>query len=167
MKASIFVTLAAISVCGCNSISVKPGTMTPGETVYADRGGFTMARSIKTELERRGYRVVVGSAKTATARRETETGMTPDSVKIPTSVRYYVSVSERREFIRPIWCVFNGMWWWNFNVSISDQNTGEELMTWRGRGCADSSMRLLRKNLNKLETQTNEQQYDKQHTGNS
>ena len=50
-----------------------------------------------------------------------------------------------------MWCIFNGFWWWNFNVSIADQKTGEELLTWRGRGCANSSVRLLNKILDDME----------------
>lgn len=131
--------------------------MTPGETIYADRGGYTMRRSIKNELERRGYKVVVGKAVSNREWPDDGTTMELNTVRVPTDARYYVKVNERSEKFRPIWCALNGVWWWNFNVSIADQKTGEELMTWRGRGCADSSMRLLRRTLNKMEKQ-NEQQ---------
>ena len=144
MKNTIFFAGAACLLTACNSISVKPETMITNQTVYADRGGFGMKRSIKNELERRGYKVLVGKAVSA---REIDI----DSPRIPGNARYYVHVSERDEKFRPVWCAFNGVWWWNFSISVADQKTGEELMTWRGRGCADSSMRLLRKTLDKLE----------------
>lgn len=144
MKNTIFFAMAAISLAACNSIYTKPGTMHRGEIVYTDRGGYTMRRSIKNELEQRGYKVVVGKAVSA---REIDI----ESPRIPANARYYVHVSEREEKFRPVWCAMNGVWWWNFNVSIADQKTGEELMTWRARGCADSSMRLLRRTLDKLE----------------
>lgn len=157
MKHIIFSVAATVLLAGCNSISLKPNTMTKGETVYADRGGFTMRRSIKNELEQRGYKVVVGKALASRDLQYNDIGLEIESYRVPADARYYVKVSERSEKFRPIWCALNGVWWWNFNVSIADQHTGEELMTWRGRGCADSSMRLLRRTLNKMERQ-NEQQ---------
>ena len=51
----------------------------------------------------------------------------------------------------PIWCIFNGFWWWHFNVSIADNKTGEELLNWSGRGCRNSSIRKLNRYLEKLE----------------
>lgn len=144
MKNTVLFAGMACILAACNSVSVKPETMITNQTVYADRGGFGMKRSIKDELERRGYNVVVGKAVSA---REIDI----DSPRVPSNARYYVHVSERDEKFRPIWCSLNGIWWWNFNVSIADQKTGEELMTWRGRGCADSSIRLLRRTLDKLE----------------
>ena len=143
---SIF-TLAVI-LTGCNSISIKPGTMQPNTTVYTDRGGFTMRRSIKDELERRGYNVLVGTVQN----NKTSADNSEEFSRVPKNARYFIKVSERSEKFRPIWCIFNGVWWWNFNISVADQKTGTELMTWRGRGCADSSMRLLRLTLNQLET---------------
>lgn len=151
MKAAIVMACAAFSLCACNSITVKQNTMEPDNKIYADRGGFTMQRSIKDELERRGYDVVVGKALKSRAYYNDESELEIETANIPSDARYYVKVHERREKLRPFWCALNGFWWWNFNVSIADQKTGEELMTWRGRGCADSSMRLLRRTLNKLE----------------
>jgi len=151
MKKTIFYMFMITLLAGCNSITVKPGTMMPGEKVYADRGGFTMRRSIKNELERRGYTVVVGKGLSSREWTEDGTEYDEERVSIPKNVKYYVKVKERHEYLRPIWCALNGFWWWNFNVSVADQETGRELMTWRGRGCADSSMRLLRKSLDKLE----------------
>ncbi|MDE6481729.1 MAG: hypothetical protein K2L25_02825 [Alphaproteobacteria bacterium] len=157
MRNTIFLTAATILLAGCNSIHVSPGTMTPAETVYADRGGYTMRRSIKIELERRGYNVVVGKAISNRDWSDGGSDLEIETSRVPNQARYYIKVKERDEKFRPIWCVFNGIWWWNFNVSIADQSTGKELMTWRGRGCADSSMRLLRRTLDKMERQ-NEQQ---------
>lgn len=157
MKHGLVLVLACGAVAACNSITVKPGTMEPDQKVYTDRGGYTMRRSIKNELERRGYHTVVGRA---TSNRDWSDGgreLEIESTRVPADARYYVKVRERDEKFRPVWCSLNGFWWWNFNVSIADQETGEELMTWRGRGCADSSMRLLRRTLDKLEKK-NEQQ---------
>lgn len=125
--------------------------------IDADRGGYTMRRSIKIELERRGYNVVVGKAISNRDWSDGGSDLEIETSRVPNQARYYVKVKERDEKFRPIWCALNGVWWWNFNVSIADQSTGKELMTWRGRGCADSSMRLLRRTLDKMERQ-NEQQ---------
>ena len=146
---------ALLSVTACNSIYVKPASIDQTQTVYADRGGFGMRRSIKERMESRGYNVVVG---TATASRDvianTE-NLEMDSVSVPHDARYIVKVSERREVFNPFWCPFNGFWWWNFNVSISDQETGAELMSWRGRACQNSALRMLDDILDEME-QTNE-----------
>ena len=146
---------ALLSVTACKSIYVKPVSIDQTQTFYADRGGFGMRRSIKERMESRGYNVVVG---TATASRDvianTE-NLEMDSVSVPHDARYIVKVSERREVFNPFWCPFNGFWWWNFNVSISDQETGAELMSWRGRACQNSALRMLDDILDEME-QTNE-----------
>lgn len=111
-----------------------------------------MRRSIKERLEGRGYKVIVGKTKS-----NQSLGIDNESIDMDANdtmhARYVVKVSERREFFGWFWCPFNGFWWWNFNVSIADQKTGEELMTWRGRGCANSSLRKLDRVLNELEEQ--------------
>ena len=125
--------------------------MEPGATVYADRGGYGMSRSIREVLEKRGYDVNVGKMRTSYDRHNDEDMMNVLSSIVPANVKYVVSVQERREKFNPFWCPLNGFWWWNFNVSITDQKTGDEIMTWRGRGCANSSIRKLNDILDKLE----------------
>lgn len=143
--------LIALALAGCNSIYVKPGTLDTTKTFYADRGGYTMRRSIKQQMEARGYNVVVGTAKSATHLDDGAEGIEIDSAGVPNDARYIVKVNERREMFNPFWCPLNGFWWWNFNVSIADQKTGQELMTWRGRGCSHSSLRKLNKILEQME----------------
>ena len=125
--------------------------MEPGATVYAQRGGYTMRRSIKEALESRGYTVMIGKLKNSTYLEGENFHGDIERNEIPRNVRYVVKVAERREKFNPFWCPFNGFWWWNFNVSIADQKTGDEIMTWRGRGCANSSIRKLNDILDKLE----------------
>ena len=127
--------------------------MEPGVKVYAVRGGYGMKRSVKMELEKRGYDVSVGKLSSAGSG-DSESSLSSyeyDRSQIPNDVKYTVRIYERSETLRPIWCLFNGFWWWNFNVSIADQKTGEEILAWRGRGCANSSMRRLNRILKKLE----------------
>ena len=144
----IFIFLSMfLMLCGCNSIYVKPGTMEPESKVFATRGGYSMRRSIKQKLEDRGFGVTVGKATYI----DDGEHFSSERANVPADVKYVVRVIERSEWIAP-WCVFNGFWWWNFNVSIADQKTGEEIMTWRGRGCAKSSMRKLDRVLDKLVT---------------
>ena len=57
--------------------------------------------------------------------------------------------SVNSERFRPIWCVFNGFWWWRFYVSIVEQQTGDEILTWTGRGCANSTIRKMENILDK------------------
>lgn len=136
-----------IPLTACNSVYLKPNTMDAKSTIYADRGGYTMRRSVKETLEGRGYTVLVGTVES----NEMSEMIDRDKTKVPTDTKYVVKVSERSEKFRPIWCALNGFWWWNFNMSIADQKTGTEIMTWRGRGCANSSIRMLNRILDKLE----------------
>ena len=54
--------------------------------------------------------------------------------------------------------MFNGFWWWNFNVSIIDRTNNNEILSWRGRGCQNSSLRKLNDILDELEIKKNESQ---------
>lgn len=147
----LFCFIVLLSLTGCNSVYVKPNTLDKDQVVYADRGGYSMRRSIKQTMEERGYNVVVGKAKESKEWNDTDGDSEIDTTTIPTNARYVIKVKERSEVFRPVWCVFNGFWWWNFNVSIADNITGNEIMTWRGRGCANSSIRKLNKILDKIE----------------
>ncbi|MBO4480337.1 MAG: hypothetical protein J5742_01780 [Alphaproteobacteria bacterium] len=132
-------------VTACNSVYVKPGTMETGSIVYAKSNGYSMKRSIKENLSNRGYDVRVGKLR-KTYGDDTD----KESLELPTNVKYVVRVTEREEIFMP-WCIFNGFWWWNFNVSIADQKNGQEILSWRGRGCQNSSLRKLDDILDKLE----------------
>lgn len=150
----LFLLVAVLTLAACNSVYIKPSaTLNKNQTIYAQRGGYSMRRSIKERLEDRGYRVVVGKAKfnrVLGVDNENWESMDIDASDTM-NARYIVKVSERRESFAWYWCPFNGFWWWNFNISIADQKTGQELMTWRGRGCANSSLRKLDNVLDELE----------------
>ena len=146
-----FLILPILLLAACNSVYVKPNTMEPGSKVYSERGGFSMERSIKETLEKRGYDVNVGKMRSSYNRNTDDGTLNVKSSEVPADVKYVIEVEERRELFIPFWCPFNGFWWWNFNVSIADQQTGEEIMTWRGRGCANSSVRKLNDILDEME----------------
>ena len=152
VKNGLLVLGALVALTACNSVYVKPNSMEPGTKVHALYGGYSMRRSIKERLEERGYQVMIGHKVYA---RETISDdgelIEIDSYRIPKDVRYDITVRERREYFNPFWCAFNGFWWWNFNVSIMDRKDGAELMTWRGRGCANSSLRKLNNILDEME----------------
>ena len=137
----------ALTLCSCNSIYYKPHTLDKTQTVYATRGGFSMQRSIKQTMEERGYKVHVGTLKTE----KENDDLNLHTFEIPNNAKYVVYVKERKEILRPVWCMFNGFWWWNFNVSITEKKTGNEIMSWRGRGCQNSSLRKLNEILTDLE----------------
>ena len=147
--------LLSLFLTACNTAYVKPNTLEQGATVYAPRGGFGMAKSIKEEMEKRGYKLNIGKLKHVSEIGDKEIyQITKDS-------KYAVNVKERTETFRPIWCVFNGFWWWNFNVSIIQRDNNNEILSWRGRGCANSSIKRLNKLLDELEIKsenTSEQQ---------
>ena len=141
---SIFVCLM---LAACNSIYYKPHTLDKDALIYAPRGGYSMQRSIKQTMEERGYKVHVGTLKNE---RQSE-DLDFQTFEIPNNAKYVVYVKERKEVLRPVWCLFNGFWWWNFNVSITEKGVGKEIMSWRGRGCQNSSIRKLNKILEELE----------------
>ena len=134
-------------LCGCNSIYMKPHTLDKTQPVYAQRGGYSMQRSIKQTMEERGYNINVGTLKTTKESEDVDF----QTFEVPKNAKYVIHVNERKEILRPIWCVFNGFWWWNFNVSITEKSTGKEIMSWRGRGCQNSSIRKLNNILDELE----------------
>ena len=147
-----FLILPILLLAACNSVYVKPNAhIDKTAVVYAQRGGYTMSRSIKEALEERGYNIIVGKLKNNTNLGNEDFDGDVERNEIPYNARYVIKTSERREKFNPFWCSFNGFWWWNFNVSIADQKTGEEIMTWRGRGCAHSSIEKLNKILDELE----------------
>ena len=143
----MFSILLCLILCGCNSVYYKPNTLDANAVIYTPRGGYSMKRSVKQVMEERGYTINVGSLQKV---KEAD----PDDTEvflIPHNVRYAVRVAERKVILRPIWCMFNGFWWWNFSMSITDKNTKEEILSWRGRGCANSSVRKLNDILDELE----------------
>lgn len=148
----IFISsLLSLSLIGCNTAYVKPHTLDTNAIIYAPRGGYSMQRTIKEAMEKRGYKVSTGKLKRISETTDKEIyEITKDS-------KYAVKVSEREETLRPIWCVFNGFWWWNFNVSIIDRTNNDEILSWRGRGCANSSVNRLNKLLDELEIKSEEQ----------
>ena len=151
MRNFLFLVCGLVALGGCNSVYMKPNTLDTDEVFYADRGGYSMRRSIKESMESRGYKVVVGKATSNENMNDGASSIDVDKNIVPNNARYIVKVSERSETFRPVWCALNGFWWWNFNISIADQETGDELLTWRGRGCANSSGRLLNRILDEME----------------
>lgn len=139
--------LLCFMMCGCNSVYLKPHTLDKSQTIYATRGGYSMQRSIKQTMEERGYNIHVGKLRTDRQSEELDI----QTFDIPAKTKYVVQVKERKEVLRPVWCIFNGFWWWNFNASITERNTGKEILSWRGRGCQNSSIRKLNDILDKLE----------------
>lgn len=148
MKQYLFVALCIIfGLIGCNRVSMTQNVMQPGTVVYAERGGFSMRYSVKEALEKRGYDIVVGTVESSVE----SDGVERDKNIVANNIRYIVKVSERSEKFRPVWCVLNGFWWWNFSVSISDQTNGHEILAWHGRGCSNSSIRMFNRIMDKLE----------------
>ncbi|MBP9999843.1 MAG: hypothetical protein KBT14_04120 [Proteobacteria bacterium] len=111
-----------------------------------------MKRSVKIALQNRNYNIHVGRLTRASDSSE----MDFETYIVPTDAKYSVRVQERSETFRPIWCIFNGFWWWNFNVSIVEQKTGTEILSWRGRGCQNSSLRKLDSLLDTMEIKKSE-----------
>ena len=135
-------------VSACNSVYMKPHSMEPNTVVHAKPLGYGIKRAIKERLENRGYDVRVGRLKKAYADDVSER----ETLELPRNVKYVVRANESNEIFMP-WCIFNGFWWWRFSVSITDQKDGKEILSWRGRGCQNSSLKKLDSILDELETQ--------------
>ena len=144
MKHSLII-LFALLLTACNSVYIN-GTMQPNSVVHAKPGGYGIKRSIKEQLEKRGYDVRVGKLRKAYADDVSER----ETLELPSNVKYVVRVNENNEYFMP-WCIFNGFWWWRFSLSVTDQKDGREILSWRGRGCQNSSIRKLNEILDELE----------------
>lgn len=143
--------LMMVGILGaCNHVHMKPGTLDKTHDIYTTRGGNNMRQATKERMEQRGYNIKIGKVKSTNNIIETDIA-DYERFEIPANAEYLLTISEREEKFRPIWCALNGFWWWNFNVSIVNQQSGEEILTWRGRGCANSSLRKLDKILDRLE----------------
>ncbi len=154
----ICLLLVLLGLTGCNSVYIKPNTLDKADVIYVDRGGKQIQHAIKQRLEERGYNVTVGYKKTTV--KSTYIASKDEASIISLSdvgrARYVVSIGEQTPKFNPFWCMFNGFWWWRFDVSIADNQTGREILGWTGRGCANSSLRKLDEILDKLEVK-NEQ----------
>lgn len=159
MRLFLFVVLG-LSLAGCNSIYLKPGTLDTTKLIYTPRGGETMQRSLKEEFDKRGYKIHVGQLKSVRERTYSDS----EGYSQPKNIRYSVIIKESSSILRPVWCMFNGFWWWNFSLAISDRQTGTEILSWRGRGCQNSSLRKLNDVLDELEMKK-EDKPQKRHNG--
>ena len=150
----IFLYLSVLfSVSACNTIYVRPNSLDKNEIIYADAGGDLMRLKTKEIMEDMGYKLTIGHHK-ATISTTYITAEGTESVLAATDLskaRYIVFMKESNPKFRPIWCSLNGFWWSKFNLSISDNETGQELLHWTGRGCVNSSVRKLKKILNQME----------------
>ena len=145
--------IVALGLSACNSVYVKPNTLDATQVFYVDRGGAQLKHAIKEQLEQRGYNVTVGHKRSSISTTYI-TAESNESVIDASDVgraRYIIQISESAPILRPFWCSLNGFWWWRFNMSIADNVTGQELLGWSGRGCANSSVRKLNKILDKME----------------
>lgn len=139
--------LACLSLVGCNSIYLKPNSLDKNGVIYTPRGGYSMQRSLKQVMDERGYKTHVGQLTSVRERISSDL----EIYSQPKNIKYSVIIDEKPEILRPLWCVFNGFWWWRFSIAISDRKTGQEILSWRGRGCQNSSLRKLNEILDELE----------------
>ena len=147
----IFPILLSVSMLtACNSVYMQPNSMERESVVYSTKGGYTLRPVVKEILANRGYTVKIGKIKNTNQIAETM-GQEFEAIEIPSDAKYIVRVAESSEKFRPIWCSLNGFWWWRFNMSIVDNESDQEILTWSGRGCASSTARLFERILNELE----------------
>jgi len=144
-----FLIIIPLMLSACNAVNIKPQSLDKSGLIYADRGGYTMKFAIKQELEQRGYKVIVGKAKSDIGNTEFTDIVSSD----PMNARYMVRVSEDNDIWLDPLCMltFQGAEWWRFNVSIADQKTGEELLAWTSRGCSRPAIRRFRSLMSELE----------------
>ncbi|MBQ0013490.1 MAG: hypothetical protein KBS86_02910 [Proteobacteria bacterium] len=142
----LFVCIVPLCMCACNSVYVKKNSLAPSELFYVDRGGDQLQHEIKNALEERGYHITIGRKKSTT-----RTTYISADTNSESKARYIITINEKEPTLKPIWCVFNGFWWWRFNLSIADNETGQEILAWRGRMCANSAIRKLNRLLDDME----------------
>lgn len=147
---NLAILFSVLTVAACNHIHMKPGTLEPGAEIYTTRGGYTLRHAAKPLLEERGYTIKIGKLSNSSNVAES-LGSELETFSVPTNAKYLMRISENSEKFRPIWCALNGFWWWRFNMSIIDQETDTEILSWTGRGCANSTVRKLNKILDELE----------------
>ncbi|MBR5575566.1 MAG: hypothetical protein IKV93_03435 [Alphaproteobacteria bacterium] len=147
----IFPILLSVSMLtACNSVYMQPNSMERESVVYSTKGGYTLRPVVKEIMAQRGYTVKIGKIKNTNQIAETM-GQEFEAIENPSDAKYIVRVAESSEKFRPIWCALNGFWWWRFNMSIVDNESDQEILTWSGRGCASSTARLFERILNELE----------------
>lgn len=154
MRVFSFIVLC-LSLAACNSIYLKPNTLDTDKLIYTPRGGEAMQRSLKEVFEKRGYKIHVGQLTSVRERTSSDS----ETYSQSKDVRYSVIIDEKSSILRPIWCMFNGFWWWRFSLAISDRKTGTEILSWRGRGCQNSSLRKLNDVLDELEIKDYDTKY--------
>lgn len=148
-KTFLFLSLS-ILLTACNTIIYQPNSLNKNSPIYTSRGGYTLRPAVKKLMSERGYDIKIGKIKNTNSIFESAS-FEGEMSEIPINAQYLMRVSERDETFRPIWCAFNGFWWWRFYVSIVDQHNGTEILTWSGRGCANSTLRKMNEILDKLE----------------
>lgn len=151
MRMRFVIFLPIFILTACNSVYVKPESVTNGSTVYVELPGFAMRHFVKDKLRERGYRVVTGKAVTDNVLDSADGDVEVGLYSVPSDAQYSVRVKERQEIFAPVWCAFNGLWWMRFNMTIANQTSGEEIMSWFGYGCVNSSIRKFDKILDKME----------------
>lgn len=151
--------LFGLTLGACNTIDMKPHSLDSTKKVYVDTNGETMRYYLKDEMEKRGYQVTVGHKHTV---QNTTANFSGDKEgHILTSdignARYVATVNEYDvgQYMNilgrfPV-CVFNGWKWVDFNVSIADNETGEEILYWSGMGCKETVKSNLIDVLDKLQ----------------
>ncbi|MDR1826479.1 MAG: hypothetical protein LBQ49_02180 [Rickettsiales bacterium] len=140
----------ALLLSACNSIHMKPRSLDKSETIYAWYGGYHMRHAVKSELDARGYNVVVGKLKNSITDTGDHVVSMADIIDMQ-GARYVFRVREHNKRFAPLWCMFNGFYFWVFDVSIADQKSGEEILSWSGRGCAYGNLSRLKSIMDELE----------------
>ncbi|MFQ6739616.1 MAG: hypothetical protein ACLRFJ_03040 [Alphaproteobacteria bacterium] len=153
------VILPLVALSACNTVAVKPHSLNTNDKIYIDTNGETMRYYMKEEMTKRGYNVTVGQKTTVQNSTLNDHGDKDGRVSTTTlnGARYVATVNEYDvgDYMRilgrfPV-CVFNGWKWVDFNVSIADNKTGEEILYWSGMGCKNNVKNHLKEILDKLE----------------
>lgn len=153
MLHKLFSLLLITNLTACNYIHMETNSLDKSDVFYVDSGGNLMQFGTKQILQERGYKTTTGHKRTNIS----NAYISQDGTKTKIShseigtARYILSTSETAEKFRPIWCSLNGFWWSRFNISITDNTTGHEILHWTGRGCINSSIRLFEKILDNME----------------
>jgi len=150
--------LALLSLAACNNMAIRPHSLDKTEKVYVDTNGERIRMALKNELETRGYNVTVGTK--TQVENINYVSKEPNAAISTTKIngaRYVATVHEYpvNQYMIvlgrfPV-CTFNGWTWWDFSVSIADNQTGKEILNWSGMGCKGTVLNQLKDVIDELE----------------
>lgn len=143
---NIIVLALSIALVGCNFMTIEPHSLDKSKIIYMERTTNPMGHAIRNFLTKKGYKLTSGFRRA----RVDHIFINKSAKDVDKTPTYFLGISARSSGVWPVWCVFNGFNHWDFDMHIIDNETGQEIFTWSGFGCQNSSLRKLDRALDEL-----------------